>query len=491
MTWRIVCRSKPRQAVESMLATGRVGPLVVTGEPRIGRSNVLMQLVDLLDAVVDVVIIVDVHGDRLTPAALTAHRHDAVVVPAVVDAIRQAAAQAPGSSDPGRVAFVVDDAHLASHAAVQALRDLHRRTGAMLLLSRPTGIPIRKPDPLDCLRYESGLRYLPVAPFDINQVQAVFEEAVGGPARRSAVAALHAATGGNPGLLHELLITSGLAAELVHSDGAWQLPDLLTRRLELSERCRSRLLAALDDAWTSMSLERLGDLGRLAMAAGAVEQAAPSLAFALLLDGQVDEGVRLLGRVRLESDDESGVALAALTQALLLAFGADAVDQAALLLADAAAAATSTRHRLLAGRAWLLATTGHTNLAVVALDGVDPTVDAHAAVFGRATAAAVDLEAGRAKAAVSHLRRAIIAGETIRAELPWLLPYLTGELIDALLLAGRVNEATAAAADFHAERAGSGWDITVALSALLRSTSVGASVGAPVTVGGRLGEPSR
>jgi len=45
-------------------------------------------------------------------------------------------------------------------------------------------------------------------------------------------------------------------------------------------------------------------------------------------------------------------------------------------------------------------------------------------------------------------------------------PYLRARLIDALLFAGRISEATAVASDFHAGERTSGWDVVVAIGRL-------------------------
>jgi hypothetical protein len=134
---------------------------------------------------------------------------------------------------------------------------------------------------------------------------------------------------------------------------------------------------------------------------------------------------------------------------------------------DSARADYAHRERLLACRAWLLAVTGSTAQAEMALEAVDPGQDREANVFCRAANGAVLLAGGQAHEAVSYLRRALAAAEGLRAEMPWFPPYLTACLIDALLLAGRISEATAEAAEFHASQRGCGWNVAVAFDSLL------------------------
>ena len=152
---------------------------------------------------------------------------------------------------------------------------------------------------------------------------------------------------------------------------------------------------------------------------------------------------------------------------MLLALGLRRVGDAEALLVDAARLDARHRERLLACRAWLLAVTGSVTKAAAACESMNPGEDREAAMFQRAALATVALSTERAREAVSHLRRALATADTLRAELPWFLPYLTAYLIDALLLAGRLSEATAEAAEFHAGKRGCGWNVAVAFDTLL------------------------
>jgi predicted Zn-dependent protease len=176
------------------------------------------------------------------------------------------------------------------------------------------------------------------------------------------------------------------------------------------------------------------------------------------------------------------------TRAILLAFGLGRVEEAEALLDRVARASLPANQLLLAVRAWILATTGRTDQAAAALDDVLMDGNQDASVFAHAAAAAVELAHDRPKRAVSHLRRSIIGAGNMRNELPWLAPYLTGVLTDALLLAGRINEATIAAADFHASHGGSGWDVAVSLSSLIQSVS---EVSRPATASVDLPPPAQ
>jgi hypothetical protein len=282
---------------------------------------------------------------------------------------------------------------------------------------------------------------------------------------------MHAATGGNPRLLHDLAVTSGVIAQLVDAGGVLGWPAELVLPAPPHGETRRRIVRALDGAWTSLSLALAGDLCRLAFAAGAGAQVRPGQVMALLLLGEPHEGLRLLDTLEQLGAAEGQVSRRlVLTKAIMTAFGLRQVDRAVSLLADAESRTAQPDPRLLAARQWILAATGHG----AAVGPVTPApADPEAGTFAHAAAAHLELDANRPQSSIGHLRRAIIGAGSLRDELPWMLPYLTGTLIDALLLAGRNSEATATAADFHAGRDGSGWAVAVSLSNLIATATTG------------------
>ena len=77
--------------------------------------------------------------------------------------------------------------------------------------------------------------------------------------------------------------------------------------------------------------------------------------------------------------------------------------------------------------------------------------------------AVVELARNSPATAVPHLRRALIAAQSRRDDVPWMVPYLTANLIEALLLAGRLTEATAIASGFHGGKRDNGWNVVATL----------------------------
>jgi hypothetical protein len=476
-----------------MLRQPRPGPIIVTGEPTAGRTRLLIQALTHIEAGDAPVVVGELTRDGAPQRGPA--RADLRTVPTdPVAVVRVGRAIATAGRRP---VFVLDDAHDADLAVVEALRDLHRDCGAVVLASRTTGAA--GPDPLDCLWYEAGVRFLSLDPLSAAEVRSILNSQVGGLVHTATAAALHAATGGNPGLLHTLMHTDGLAADLLPREGTWRLTAGPARPLRLSGPVRDRLRSALHQAWAGLALDHVVELGRLAVRAGLAAETVPMLAFALLARGEPDTGLRLLGSDTGRHGLETGpyqdigprpdrgtygprldggpnrsprdVPDPVLTRALLLAYGPGGVDQAEALLARAAATGGDHGRCLLAARAWILAEVGRTDAAIEALGNISVVGDQPAAAFAHGAAAAIHLSQDRPRRAVSQLRRAIIVAGTVRTELPWLAPYLCGALADALLFAGRISEATAVAADLHRAHDGRGWDVTVSLSALIRAAA--------------------
>jgi hypothetical protein len=376
-------------------------------------------------------------------------------------------------ADGRRLVIVVDDAHLVDAQTMLVVRELHRRTGALLLITQPTRVPgTGRPDPLDCLRHEPGLRTLRLEPLRRDEIGALTAEVLGGPVRPATVAALHAATGGNPGLLHDLLVGSGLAELLERSAGRWQLRRVPAElSIPPSPEALDRLRDAAREAWRNLELDAADELCRLASWSGLAAEVAPMWAALLLFCGRAEEGLAVLDT----HPSAPSMPRAVMVRALLLALGRGEVTQASEALAGAAPTAGAAAGCLLAKRAWLLAITGRCREAEEALRGLEPHADREAYVYTLAARASVALAAGEPNVAVAALRRALLGAKAWQHEVPWLAPYLTANLIDALLLAGRINEATTAAADFHAGAHGCGWRIAVTI-ADLTATAAGAPV---------------
>lgn len=469
MPWPFIGRAEQIADIRAAIASSCGGPLVLTGAPRIGRTSVLRAALAHIDERHTSIVHLGPMGGR-TPFAALANvlPADLGARPGVEDITRALIAGARGR----RLVVVADDAHLADQASMLVVRELHRRAGALLLISQPQGgAGTGRPDPLDCLRHEPGLRMLHLPPLRVDEVGAIAEGLLGGPVRPATVAALHAATEGNPGLLHDLLLDGGLAELLERTDGGWQLrrvPAGLTA--EPGADTLTRLREAARAAWRDLELDRADELCRLASWSGLGAEVAPMWAGVLLLTGRPEDGLDVLDAF--PADPRRTV----LVRALLLALGHGRVDEALAVLTEAARAGATGSGCLLAKRAWLLAITGRTAAAEEALAGAEPRADREAYVYTLAARATLAMAAAEPNAAVAHLRRALLGAKAWQHELPWLAPYLTANLIDALLLSGRITEATTAAADFHAGQHGCGWRIAVRMADLTAHAG-GASVG--------------
>ncbi|HEX6355566.1 ATP-binding protein [Actinophytocola sp.] len=468
MPWSFVGRSEQLDRIGRALAEACPAPVVVLGAPGMGRTSLLAEALVSADA--DAVLAVEPCGTepysalaRLLPEGFAAN---ASLRTGIADAAATLAGQWVGHPP----VLVVDDAHHVDFASMQVLRELHRTYGAPLLLTAASTCALPAgPDPLDCIRYEPGTCTMRLHPLSTDEVTVILSDVFGGPVHPTTAAALHAATGGNPTFLRDLVERGRLTEQVVREDEMYQLkpgrPAGAVAPLGPSWPGATQLTDAVGQAWRELALDRADELCLLASWHGLTDAIATTWAGVLLLRGRPAEGLRLLdAHPTPDPDDPSRYTI---TRALLVGLGLRRVAEAEAMLTAAANADPRYRERLLACRAWLLAATGAPKQAAAALETADPCVDRDAAVFIHAASAAVALAGGKPGQVVSNLRRALAAVEGRCTGLPWFPPYLTACLIDGLLLAGRINEATAAAGDFHAGQRGCGWNVAVAMDTLI------------------------
>ncbi|HKN99016.1 MAG TPA: hypothetical protein VJX10_17985, partial [Pseudonocardiaceae bacterium] len=303
-----------------------------------------------------------------------------------------------------------------------------------------------------------GLRTLRLPSLRRDEVGALTAQVLGGRVRPVTVTALHAATHGNPGLLHDLLVDGGLA-DLLGPAGSGR--PLGRTQAVLPGSGLARLRQATRDAWQALDLDLADELCRLSTWAGLAAETAPAWATQLLLSGRPAQGLAVLDAA------DQRLPETVLARALLLALGVRRSAEAVELLATAAKEGGQAATRLLAVRAWLLAVDGQADATADALDGVAPGTDREAYVFTLAARGVIAAATGEPNTAVAHLRRALLCARTCGGGQPWLTPYLTASLIDALVRAERISEATTTAADFHSGKRGCGWRIAVAIADLL------------------------
>ncbi|WP_116201229.1 ATP-binding protein [Amycolatopsis circi] len=458
MPWPFVGRTEQLDRIRAVFAEPGPGPVLLVGPPGMGRSRLLVEA--LASAPLsrnDAVLRLEPAGPApfasLRGLAPEGFRFTGSPDRAVATVAEEVAGRLPGK----RLVLAFDDAHLADPYTVRVLRHLRNEHGARVLVTAEgSGALPPGPDPLDCLRYDLGARTLRIPPLSADEVARILAETLGGPVRPATAAALHASTGGNPGLLHGMVIRDRLADDLVPLDGAHQLSPVFpaAQGCPAAEPVTGYLTEAIASAWRRLSLDQTDELCRLAAWHGLAGVVAPVWATVLLLRGQVAAAGYVLDA------HADGSSRATIARAMVVGLGQRDVSAAATLLTDAAGLDAKHRVRLLACRAWLLAVTGTSTV----FDEADPGDDREAALFSRAAQA---IAARRGASAVSHLRRSLAAAEGLRAEMPWFPPYLTACLIDALLLAGRISEATAEAAEFHSGQRGCGWNVAVAFDSLL------------------------
>ncbi|MBO2448769.1 hypothetical protein J4573_16825 [Actinomadura barringtoniae] len=479
MVWGLVGCGDRLDAIRRLLAGGAPGPVIITGGPGAGRTSLLRRVCEQVDGEKDAALWVKPAGPDHFSALRPWLPDDFPCHGQFDDLVGIAVAAMTAWAGGRRAVVMVDDAHLADHASLLTLRLLSRSGAAFLLVTRAemTG-PAAGPDPTELLRYERGVKTVRLEPLSLDEVAAVTAEAVGGRLSPATAQALQALTGGNPRSLHDLVVGDRLGERMVRIEGTRRLAEPLAVGTVMTAGDPRRMVAAARAAWRDLALDRAGELCKLAMWHGVGEPLAGVWANLLLLRGRADRGLAFLDSLRpgrIEGSSEL-----ALAKAMSLAFGLGRPDAAAAFLRTAATRGPGCpMSRLLAYRAWILASTERTGTATERTGAATERTgaaaevlqrvglrdgDREAALFVHGTRAALAFAEHRYGEAVFHYRRALATTDRLRDSVPWMPPYLTARLIDALLMAGRTSEATTATTGFHGGEHSAAWEVAVALS---------------------------
>lgn len=465
MPWRFVGRREQLTRITALLESSTAGLIVITGDSGVGRSSVLHHVLNNSAGERDTVICLSPGGaagktpfDALRPNLPASFPASAEFADAVTEAAHALVEQANGR----RLLVGVDDAHLIDHGTMLVLRTIVREGAGFLLLTRPNTAVTPGPDPTEVVAYENGLTTLGLPPLTVDDVATVLAHATDGQVGLPTVEALHAATGGNPRLLHDLLIVNGLVHQLVQRDGSLRL-DEVNREQAAGTYDTRRVISGVREAWRLLAIDRVDELYRLALWLGVGGEATVEHCYSLMLRGRAKQASDLLDSMSTAEAEQDWRLV--LLRAMCLAFGLQRPAEANALLVRVCARGHRSSDLMHAFRAWMLAASGQPEEATAALrDGFQG--DPGSLLFRNSALAVIASSAGRTGAAVSQFRRALAIAERLRGDLPWVPPYLTACLIDALLMAGRCSEATGLAWNFHGRNPGSGWEIAVALSTL-------------------------
>ncbi|HEX3512990.1 MAG TPA: ATP-binding protein [Trebonia sp.] len=455
MPWRFVGHDEQLGQVCRALESPAAGPIVLAGEQGMGKSALITRALAAISPKHTRIVLIRPAGPEPL-SALQASLPGRVPASLAPDETARAVARAL-SRAPGRTLMVADDAHLIDHASMLALRALSRRGDAVLLASHLVQAqPTSWQDPTDCLAYERNLLSIALPPFTAREVGDLVGHLLGGTVRTAAAEALAVATGGNPRVLRELLVAEGLAGAMVARQGQWTLgavDESARRGSDVLLASTARLAGAIGSAWQGLAIDRLDQLCRVALWCGACDQVDSIWPFLLLLRGCPDEAIEFI-------DSRGDGALAAkpqlaMTRALVMAIGCGQPGAAARFLLAAASSGVGPPGLLAAYRAWLLTVAGQAREAASALRLIRHG-NGESALFVHAARAGVTRLGGNAAETVFHLRRALAAVENCPDLCPWMWPYLSECLADALVMAGRGSEVHSVGAGSRRRESASG-----------------------------------
>lgn len=474
MPWSFVGRAEQLGQVCGALENPASGPVVVAGERGMGRTALISRVLARVDQKNTRVVQVTPAGSA--PLSSLRARFPQRVPPS---ASPDDAAREVGRGLGARTVLVADDAHLMDHASVLALRSLSRLGDAVLLVSHPVcAQPAARQDPTDCLAYERDATTIVLPPFTVAEVASLVGHYIGGTVRDAAAEALQAVTGGNPMLLRELLAAEGLAGSMVPRQGMWSLGPVDAgaggrggggrgaggrRAADLPRASTARLADAIGSAWHGLAIDRLDQLCKVALWCGEPGQVDLIWPFLLLLRGNADEAIGFV-----DSLGDGAIAAKpqlALVKAMALAIGRGEPRAASMFLLAAASSGIGPPGLLTAYRAWLLTVAGLANEAAGALRAIRH-VNRETALFVHAARAGVTRLGGNAAETVFHLRRALATAESCRDSCPWMWPYLSACLADALVVAGRGAEVDSVATRLRPRESASGRYVGYILRAL-------------------------
>jgi DNA-binding CsgD family transcriptional regulator len=208
---------KTRLARESLTLSGPMGfvPLVVTAN----RATVNLPF------------------GAIAPLLPSADRAEGADGPR--DLLRRSAAAILEHAGGGRLALLVDDAHLLDRASAQLLGLLARSGQAFLIVTVRTGEPA--PGAVGALWKEHGLDRLEVPALNEDAMEVLVPEALRGPVDPGTIAGLAARAMGNALFLRELLIGALDSGALVDVGGLWRLVGPLSPSERLVELVENRL----------------------------------------------------------------------------------------------------------------------------------------------------------------------------------------------------------------------------------------------------------
>ncbi len=465
MTCTFAGRVEQLEILRRAMRRDSPGLVMITGEPGMGRSALLVRALEFTDPARDVVAWLEPARKRPFTALRTGCALPTSAARA--DVVRAIANGAEGR----RVVMAADDGHLMDLESLLVMRDLSRSGDALLLVTCP---PIAgacaQPNPTDSLWYEKGIQLVKLQPLSVGEVATALAGMLGGPVALPTAEALHAASGGNPRDLEALVGQLELASRVVRRDGVWRLgaagPEAGQPRFANTglTATLTRIVDAAWQAWRELAAERADQLSRLALWQGTGEGIAPIWAMLLLLRGRAAEALAFVDS--LPGENVAMTPRLSLVRALTLAVGLGRVDEASDFLARAADHGDH-QQLALAHRTWILALTGRVSQATAALRAVRRD-DMETATFVHAARGVLMRIANHPAEAVFHFRRAVATAESGSAGCPWVRPFLRASVIDSLLLSGRKQDAVSVAQRFHAEAMGSGWEVAAALDNLMR-----------------------
>ncbi|WP_239090512.1 AAA family ATPase [Asanoa iriomotensis] len=259
----MIGRDRELRQLRKLVAARRSGVGMIAGEPGVGKTRLVRELLSTLDA--DTVVLVGqaepgslsrpyevlmdaLDGREGVDPALLAELGDSARSP--VERLHSGV-RLVSELIAGRPAVIVfEDLHWADSESAALFERIADIEGAQVLIGSYRPAEVTGRDPVTALLSRLGRRHsltrLDLHPFDVSDTATLLAAITGRPAPPRAIAALHQRTGGNPFFLEELLRGHERDdLEAVHEQPLpWSLAEVLRRQVDDLEPEQRRIVEA-------------------------------------------------------------------------------------------------------------------------------------------------------------------------------------------------------------------------------------------------------
>ena len=244
--WPMIGRQGAFEQSVSALTSARTAVVVLSGSAGVGKTRLASEIMHHLEAegwqasrIVASAGLAAVPLAALLPLAGSVRLDLGRLATQSTELMAFAEGLAARRRDSGPLLVVVDDLPQLDSLSVAVLTQLATSGSITILATVRDGEPL--PEPIVALWTSDRALRIALDPLTVDDIDALLPIVLGDTVSRHAVVALHAASGGNPLFLRELVAHSLTAGTLARQHGSWQLRGTPGGSAALGELIASRL----------------------------------------------------------------------------------------------------------------------------------------------------------------------------------------------------------------------------------------------------------